>query len=59
MKTQHVHQFKPRKQTVLLAAYRPESGTMTYQNTVGKDILKQLVCKCGRVETVDLERTVA
>ena len=52
----HIHKFKPRKQVVPLHNYVTENGKIIKDLITGKDILKQLVCECGRVETTDLER---
>ena len=57
MKTEHIHKFELRKKPVLLSKYRYEDGEIKYVNTTARDTLKQFVCKCGKVETVDLERT--
>lgn len=59
MAEEHTHDFKPHTKTVLLGSYRVEDGKMRYVATNGKDILKQLICKCGATETVDLERKKA
>lgn len=56
MKQAHVHDFKPKDEKVLVAQYRVEDGKTKYINTTGADILKQRVCKCGKVETFDLKR---
>lgn len=52
----HVHVFKPVKKKVLLGRYVLEGARLNYADTAGYDILKQLKCECGVMETVTLER---
>lgn len=58
-KDSHVHKFDiPTKKKVLLHNYRSEDGENKAMQAVGYDILRQLKCSCGKVETIDLERTI-
>lgn len=58
-KEAHTHEFKPRTIVVPLRKYVKEDGKTVKDTITGRDTLKQLVCKCGKVETTDLERKMA
>lgn len=57
---QHQHVFESKEQKVLL--HDEEEKAINADNidgpTVGYDILKQRKCKCGAIETYDLQRTL-
>lgn len=55
----HVHEFTPRTVLVPLRKYVKEDGKTVKDTITGRDTLKQFVCKCGKVETVDLIRKKA
>lgn len=57
-KEKHEHAFtEPTTKKVLLHRYESEDGQAKPVDTTGYDILRQLKCVCGAVETLDLERT--
>lgn len=56
----HIHKFdKPKETKVLLhdEKEKANNGDSVGGPTVGYDILKQRVCKCGSIDTYDFERT--
>lgn len=59
MKEVHAHDFKPIIITVPLHNYVYENGKIVKDLIAGKDKLKQLICRCGEEQTLDLTRKLA
>lgn len=60
MKDKHEHVFKDTTSLVPLRRWVFERGRGQVKDLItGKDVLKQRKCKCGAVETYDLERKLA
>jgi hypothetical protein len=58
-KDKHVHDFAPHQSIVPLHNYIIEKGRIIKDLISGKDVLRQYKCKCGVIQTVDLERKIA
>jgi hypothetical protein len=53
----HVHEFKtPKLVKVPLYRYELSNGKMRNAADSGHDLIRQLVCDCGKIETLDLQR---
>lgn len=55
-KDKHIHKFKETKIVVPVHNYVFENGKVTKDLITARDVLKQYVCDCGRIETADLRR---
>lgn len=52
----HKHGWEPVEKIVRVHNYRQNKGKMEAVDMVARDTLKQYKCKCGKVETYDMER---
>ena len=55
----HTHEFKHIETIVPVRRVVTENGKPVRDTISGKDTLKQRKCKCGKLETYDLERKLA
>lgn len=58
-KAAHLHKFEhPATQTIMLYDHRKVEGQKIAPGIAGKDVIKLRVCKCGKSQAYDLERTI-
>lgn len=57
---QHIHKYESVKTThVILYDYRNVDNVVKEPGVAAKDTIKYRICKCGKTEAFDLERTIA